>query len=105
MPAMPRFENDIEAQFAGEAAASLGLAGRRLKKALDALHKHDADVTGGKSASSKRRTELVAAAGEAFWGYVVQRELLGLMDADYIAQEYGVPPEVKRAMGPNIRKK
>lgn len=95
---MPRFENDIEAEFAGEAAASLGLAGRRLRKALDALHKHDADVSlGTKRASSKRRTELVAVAGEAFWGYVVQRELLGLMDADYIAQEYGVPPEVKRA--------
>ena len=103
---MPRFENDIEAEFAGEAAASLGLAGRRLRKALDALHKHDADVSaGGKRASSKRRGELVAAAGEAFWGYVVQRELLGLMDADYIAQEYGVPPEVKRAMGPNIFRK
>ena len=102
---MPRFENDIEAEFAGEAAASLGLAGRRLRKALDALHKYDADFSGTKRASSQRRDELVAVAGEAFWGYVVQRELLGLMDADYIAKEYGVPPEVKRAMGPNVRKK
>lgn len=103
---MARFENDIEAEFAGEAAASLGLAGRRLRKALDALHKYDADLSAGsRRPSSKRRGELVAAAGEVFWGYVVQRELLGLMDADYIAQEYGVPPEVKRAMGPNIRKK
>jgi hypothetical protein len=101
---MPRFENDIEAEFAGEAAASLGLAGRRLRTALDALHKYDKDTIAGVR-HRKPRTELVAAAGEAFWGYVVQRELLGLMDADYIAQEYGVPPEVKRAMGPNIRKK
>jgi hypothetical protein len=101
---MPRFENDIEAEFAGEAAASLGLAGRRLRKALDALNKYDADTSAGVR-HRKPRTELVAAAGEAFWGYVVQRELLGLMDADYIAQEYGVPPEVKRAMGANIRKK
>ncbi len=100
---MPRFENDIEAEFAGEAAASLGLSGRRLRKALDALHKYDADTSAGVR-HRKPSTELVAAAGEAFWGYVVQRELLGLMDADYIAQEYGVPPEVKRAMGPNIRK-
>jgi len=103
---MPRFENDIEAQFAGEAAASLGLAGRRLRKSLDALHKYDADVSaGGKRAGAKSRADLVAAAGEAFWGYVVQRELLGLMDADYIAKEYGVPPEVKQSMGPDIRKK
>jgi hypothetical protein len=101
---MPRFENDVEAEFAGEAAASLGLAGRRLRKALDALHKYDADVGNGVR-HRKPRSELVAAAGEAFWAYVVQRELLGLLDADYIAQEYGVPPEVKRAMGPNIRKK
>lgn len=100
---MPRFENDIEAQFAGEAAASLGLAGRRLRKALDALHKYDADATAGVR-HRKPRSDLVAAAGEAFWGYVVQRELLGLIDADYIAQEYGVPPDVKQAMGPNIRK-
>lgn len=103
---MPRFTNDIEAQFAGEAAASLGQAGRRLRKSLDALHKYDADVSAGaKRAGSKPRADLVAMAGEAFWAYVVQRELLGLMDADYIAKEYGVPPEVKRAMGPNIRKK
>jgi hypothetical protein len=101
---MPRFENDIEAQFAGEAAASLGLAGRRLRKALDALHKFDAETNAGVR-HRKPRGDLVAAAGEAFWGYVVQRELLGLMDADYIAKEYGVPPEVKRAMGPNIPKK
>lgn len=100
---MSRFENDIDAEFAQEAAASLGLAGRRLRKALDALHKYDADSNAG-PADSKRRSELVATAGEAFWGYVVQRELLGLLDADYIAQEYGVPPEVKRAMGPNIRR-
>ena len=103
---MPRFENDIEAEFAGEAAASLGMAGRRLRKALDALLKHDAEVSAGADAAGlERRGELVAVAGEAFWGYVVQRELLGLMDADYIATEYGVPPEVKRAMGPTIRRK
>lgn len=102
---MPRFENDIDAEFAQEAAASLGLAGRRLRKALDALNKYDEDSHAGvRPATSKRRSELIAVAGEAFWGYVVQRELLGLLDADHIAQEYGVPPEVKRAMGPNIRR-
>ena len=102
---MARFENDIEAEFAQEAAASLGLAGRRLRRALDALKKHDADVSAGQRLGSQPRSELVAIAGEAFWGYVVQRELIGLMDADYIAQEYGVPGEVKQAMGPNIRRK
>jgi hypothetical protein len=50
-----------------------------------------------------RRAELVADAAERFWGYVVQRELLGLSDADYIRQQYGVPTEVVKAMGPKRR--
>ncbi len=100
---MAQFEHDINAEFAQEAAASLGQSGRRLRRALDALLKYDADLSAGIAQPfAKPRTELVAIAGEAFWAYVVQRELLGLMDADYIAQEYAVPLEVKRAMGPNI---
>jgi hypothetical protein len=98
---MPRFENPIEYPFAGEAAAALGHAGRQLQKALDALRKYDSHVSAGyRRLDRATRGDLVAAAGEAFWGYVVQRELLGLLDPEYIGQEYGVPPEVWQAMGP-----
>jgi hypothetical protein len=98
---MPRFENPIEYPFAGEAAAALGHAGRLLQKALDALRKYDSHVSAGhRRADPVVRSDLIAAAGEAFWGYVVQRELLGLLDPEYIGQEYGVPPEVWQAMGP-----
>ena len=98
---MPKFDNPIEYQLAGEAAAALGLAGRRLRKTLDALRKYDKDAAAGaRRTRSVSRDDLVASAGEAFWSYIVQRELLGLVDPDYIAGEYGVPPEVRRAMGP-----
>lgn len=101
---MPRFDNPIEYQFAGEAAASLGRSGRLLRKALDALLKYDSDVlAGARRADPVVRSGLVASAGEAFWGYVVQREALGLLDPEYIAKEYGVPHEVWQAMGPKTR--
>jgi hypothetical protein len=97
----PKFDNPLDQQFAGEAAASLGRAGRQLRKALDALKKYDTDAAAGnRRSASGSRPELIAAAGEAFWSYVVQRELLGLVDPEYIAREYHIPPEVLRAMGP-----
>lgn len=101
---MPRFQNPLDYQFAREAATSLGHAGRQLRKALDALSRHDADVAENPwRARLQSRSELVAIAGEAFWGYVVQRELIGLQDPEYIAKEYGVPREVWQAMGPRRR--
>ena len=100
---MPRFNPPIEYALAAEAAASLAHAGRRLRKALDALSKHDAAVDQcTRRADPKVRAGLLADAGEAFWGYVVQRELLGLLDADYIAAEYAVPLEVQQVMRPKI---
>jgi hypothetical protein len=102
---MPRFDNPIEFLFAQEAAASLGFSGRRLRKALDALQKYDSDATAGASrCPTTVRAELVADAGEALWAYVVQREVLGLLDAEYIAAEYKVPAEVQQAMGPKLDK-
>jgi len=101
---MPRFDNPIEYQLAAEAAAALGRSGRLLRKALDALEKYDRDVLArARRADPVIRSGLVASAGEAFWGYVVQREALGLLDPEYIAKEYGVPPEVQQAMGPKTR--
>ncbi len=98
---MPRFDNPLDLPFAGEAAASLGLAGRKLQKTLDALRQYDADVTSRARASDESvRKGLVMEAAEAYWGYVVQREQLGLLDSEYIAKEYSIPRDVKLAMGP-----
>ena len=46
------------------------------------------------------RARLVKVASDAFWLYVVQREALGLVDAEYIRTEYGVPTEVWRRVAP-----
>ena len=99
---MPRFENPGDYLFAAEAAAALGHSGRKLRKTLDALLQYDRSPG---SYPSRNRNEFVAEAAEAFWSYVVQREQFGLMDPDYIAAEYGVPPEVQRAMGPMDQQK
>lgn len=98
---MSRFDNPIELPLAGEAAASLGLAGRKLKRTMDVLRRYDAYVAARtRQPNAARRESLVKDAAEAYWGFVVQREHLGLLDADRIAEEYGVPGDVKLAMGP-----
>ena len=100
---MPRFDNPIDQLFVGEAAAAFGYAGRKLRKALDALHLYDTNVAAlTRKADDAVRENLVMDAAEAFWGYVVQREQFGLLDSEYIASEYGVPDEVKRVMGPKV---
>lgn len=95
---MRRFDNPIDLELADDAAAALGHAGRKLRKALDALEQFDA--SNECDARSDARVDLVATAGEAFWSYVVQREALGLADAEYIAAAYRVPADVRSAMGP-----
>ncbi|PZN34183.1 MAG: hypothetical protein DIU71_03230 [Proteobacteria bacterium] len=99
---MPRFVGPLDAELAAEAAAGLAHAGRRLRRALDALAAFDAARRGRAGCDAEHRRHLVADAAEAYWGYVVQRELLGLQDAEYIGREYGVPPEVRLAMGPRV---
>lgn len=102
---MPKFVNPIDEELAGEAAASLGHSGRRLRKALDALISYDSQVAANiRRANPADREVLVAVAAEAYWGYIVQRELLGLQDAEYIAREYNVPKEVVATAGPRRRR-
>lgn len=98
---MPRFEDPMEYPFAAEAAAALGYAGRKLRKTLDALRDFDqAEKTKQAVRSANIRAELVADAAEAFWSYVVQREEFGLLDPEYIREQYAVPDEVWWVMGP-----
>lgn len=101
---MIKFDNPIDSLLAGEAAASLGISGRKLKRTLDALRQYDADVTASsRQPDESARNSLVMEAAEAYWGYVVQREQFGLMDSEYIATEYDIPEDVKLAMGPKRR--
>jgi hypothetical protein len=95
--------NPIEVELAGEQAAALGRSGRRLRAALEKLRRFDAGKSGVREpADAATRKELVELAGEALWSYVVQRESLGLYDADTITRDYSVPAEVQKSMGPRI---
>jgi hypothetical protein len=92
----------VEKEIAGEKAAALGRSGRKLRTALDKLRRFDESGTvshRGREAPSARE-KLVEVAGEALWSYVVQREALGLIDADYIRREYAVPADVWQHMRP-----
>lgn len=101
---MTRFTNPLDIPLAGEAGASLGHAGRRLRKTLDALSLYDHAVsTQARRAVAAERAVLVAEAGDALWSYVVHREILGLTDIDYIFREYQVPQEVRKSMAPRRR--
>ena len=88
----------LQYEILQEKAATLARLGRRLQAALDALAAFDA--AGGAGAPGERDA-LVGAAGEALWYYVVQREVLGLRDAETVMRELQVPREVRLRMGLN----
>lgn len=99
---MTKYVSPIEYALAREKATGLGIAGRRLQAALDALRAHDARPAARQDATLRR--ELVLEAAEACWAYVVQREVLGLgiEDAEYVMQAYDVPDEIRRELGPKV---
>src|SRR5687767_13782739 len=101
---MPRFNLPIEYPFAAEAAAALGYAGKKLGRTLDTLAGYDAAVaSSARRADASLRADLVETAAEALWSYVVQREELGLLDAEYIREQYDVPDDVWKIMGPKLQ--
>jgi hypothetical protein len=83
----------LQYEIMQEKAAVLARLGRKLQAALDALAAFDAAAPARVDAAA--RDALVAAAGEALWYFVVQRE--GMM------RQLGVPREVRLRMGLNRR--
>lgn len=91
----------LEKEIAAEKAAALGRSGRKLRAALDKLRRFDeTDQQARRKRDLSAREKLVEAAGEALWAYVVQREAIGLIDAEYIRKEYAIPPDVWQHMNP-----
>ena len=72
-----------------EQAASLGQSGRKVEKALAALRDHEGEG----------RAEVLKAAADAVWGFLVQREIIGLRDRAAIVAQYGIPREVMNRIG------
>ena len=73
-----------------EQAQSLGRAGRKVEAALAALRDHP----GGDG-----RAAALQAASDAVWGFLVQREVLGLRDRAAVIAQYGIPREVLARLG------
>ena len=73
-----------------EQAQSLGRAGRKVEAALAALGDHP----GGEA-----RAALVKVAADAVWGFLVQREVMGLRDRAAVIAQYGIPREVLVRIG------
>ena len=83
----------LEGELLGEAALSLGIAGRRMAEALALL------AACPPTTEASERRVLLAAAAEATYAYVVQREALGWRDTDAALDHYGVPAEVRARLG------
>lgn len=90
--------DSVQAEIAQEKAAALGRVATRLEEALARLREFDAAPDAAGDAAQRGR--LVAAAGEALWYCVVQREACGLRDVEATLREYRVPREVYLRMGP-----
>src|SRR3954463_4424961 len=73
-----------------EQAYSLGRAGEKVEAALAALAEHP----GGEG-----RAAVLKAAADAVWGFLVQREVMGLRDRAAVVAQYGIPREVLARIG------
>ena len=77
-------------ELLAEQAASLGQAGRKVEAALAALREHP----GGED-----RAAVLKVAVDVVWGFLVQREVLGLRDRAAVVAHYGIPREVLNRLG------
>lgn len=78
----------VEAEIRGEKAAARGDAARRVEAALAPFRQ------GG-----DERQRLLHDASEAVWGFLIQRELMGLRDREAIIAYYDIPREVLNRTG------
>lgn len=87
--------NALDYEIAQEQASALGRLGRALEAALAALVEYESANPGGGAG----RAELLQAASEALWCFIVQREACGLRNSRQIFRQYRVPSEVHARMG------
>jgi hypothetical protein len=100
---MPGPKGDLDplsAEIMQEQAAVLSRLGTRLHDALTDLNAFDAAAADGSAPPApERRDQLVGAAGQALWFYVIQREVLGFGTSDELLADLRIPREVRLRMG------
>lgn len=84
----------LEVEIRAEQAVALGRGGRDVAAALQRLRDFDAAGTG-----PVPRADLVAAAADVVWGFLIHRELCGLRDRDQVIRDCGIPGEVLCRLG------
>jgi hypothetical protein len=91
----------IDHDLLQEKASALGRMGRRLEATLTALADFDAASPPPPPAVAEpyAREVLVAAAAEALWALVVQREACGFFNGRAVLDDYRVPADVHRRSG------
>ncbi|HEV2080266.1 MAG TPA: DUF6665 family protein [Allosphingosinicella sp.] len=80
----------VENEILAEKAAALGDAAKRVEGALAALRATEA---------GEERERRIDAAADAVWGFLVQRELMGLRDREAIVAYYQIPLAVLNRAG------
>lgn len=82
--------NDVLAhELQAERASALGIAGRRLERALAALA----------AAPGDQVDACMNEAGRLAWEFMVMREMAGLRDWPVVVRLYAIPKAVQRRMG------
>ncbi len=81
----------LDYEIAGEMAAALGSAGRKVEKALAALGRCAPDDPG--------RPMALKRAAAAVHAYFIQRELCGMRRHEAVIREYAIPREVLARLG------
>jgi len=76
-----------------EQAASLTRMAEKTEKALAALRACDDEGRG------EGRAEVLKAAADAVWCFLVQREVMGLRDRARVVADYDIPKEVMVRLG------
>ena len=92
-----RFETGeavLQYELMEEQAHALGRSGQKVEAALAALKA--CDEAGG---MAEARGPLLKAAADAVWGFLVQREVMGLRDRAAVIAQYGIPREVLNRIG------
>ena len=77
----------LEAEMMGEQAFALGLAAKKMERALDEY---------SKSNRGPRRTQIAA---DAVHNFFIQREMVGLDNHDYVIEFYTIPGQVLARVG------
>ena len=83
---------NLEAGFREDRAYAMGLAGKKLERAMAALEATNTNEDGG-------RDELIDAAADAVWAYMIVREAAGFYDHRGALALFRVPGRVLARVG------